>query len=101
VTCFDVLEHLDEPDIDAALGEMFRVLRDGGTWFSTVSCRPAGSVDRHGDNLHRTIRGVDWWLARTKPERAEYDASSAQLTLWKRRGPSNRLRPVTLNCQRR
>jgi SAM-dependent methyltransferase len=86
VTCFDMLEHLDEPDIDAALSEMFRVLVPGGTFLSSVSCRPAGSRDIHGDNLHRTIRGVDWWLARAQPDRAVYDTAQSQLTLWKRLG---------------
>ena len=86
VTCFDVLEHLDEADLDAALAEMFRVLRPGGVWFCSVSCRLAGAEDLHGDNLHRTVRGTDWWLARAQPDRAVYDASRAQLTLWKHLG---------------
>jgi len=84
VTCFDMLEHLDEPDIDDSLSEMFRVLAPGGTFLSSVSCRPAGSQDLHGDNLHRTVRSVDWWLSKTNPDRAIYDAAQAQLTLWKR-----------------
>ena len=84
VTCFDMLEHLDEQDIDDQLSEMFRVLVPGGTFLASVSCRPAGSQDIHGDNLHRTIRGVDWWIARTHPDRAIYDTAQSQLTLWKR-----------------
>lgn len=81
VTCFDVLEHLDEIDIDRAIGEMWRVLRPGGTWLCTVSCRPAGSQDLHGDNLHRTVRGVDWWLARANPDQATFEAGTSQLRL--------------------
>jgi 2-polyprenyl-3-methyl-5-hydroxy-6-metoxy-1,4-benzoquinol methylase len=83
VTCFDMLEHLDEPDIDAALLDMFRVLRHGGAFFCSVSCRLAGTRDLHGDNLHRTVNSVDWWLARVKPDRAVYDSSKSQLTFWK------------------
>jgi len=41
-----------------------------------------GRVD--GDNLHRTVRSVDWWLSKTHPDRAIYDTAQAQLTLWKR-----------------
>lgn len=84
VTCFDVLEHLDEPDIAAAMSEMRRVLRRGGLWFGSVSCRRSGTCDMHGENLHRTVREVGWWLAQVDPDRAEWEAGQSQLTMWKR-----------------
>lgn len=84
VTCFDVLEHLDEADILTAWSEIQRVLRRGGMFFGSVSCRPSGSTDASGDNLHRTVRSIDWWLELLEPDRLEYHRDSSQLTLWKK-----------------
>lgn len=84
VTSFDMLEHLDLVDIETTLQEAHRVLRTGGTFFGSVSCRPAGINDQFGDNLHRTVKSVDWWLDRLKPEKAEYDGIRKQLKFWKR-----------------
>ena len=84
VTCFDMLEHLDETDIDTTLREISRTLRKGGLFFGSVSCRPSGLNDQNGENLHRSVRGVDWWIDRVKPDRATYDALRGQLTLWMR-----------------
>jgi ubiquinone/menaquinone biosynthesis C-methylase UbiE len=84
VTCFDMLEHLDLTDIEMTLKEAHRVLRPGGTFFGSVSCRAAGIVDQFGDNLHRTVQTVDWWLEKLKPERAEYDGIRQQMKFWKR-----------------
>lgn len=84
VTSFDVLEHLDEADILSIWEEIQRVLRRGGLFFGSVSCRPSGYQDRFGDNLHRTVRGIDWWVERLQPDRALYDAARSQLLIWKR-----------------
>ena len=84
VTCFDVLEHLDESDIAAALSEMTRVVRSGGIFFGSVSCRTSKVTDVNGDSLHRTVRSPDWWIEKTKPDRAIYDGQRKQLTIWKR-----------------
>jgi ubiquinone/menaquinone biosynthesis C-methylase UbiE len=84
VTCFDVLEHLDPPDIDTMVGEIMRVLRRGGFFFGSVSCRAAGSVDLHGENLHRTVEQPQWWLDRIAPDEATFESDEAQLLLWKR-----------------
>jgi SAM-dependent methyltransferase len=83
VTCFDMLEHLDPPDISEAWKEIQRVLRIGGVFFGAVSCRKSGIMDRHGDNLHRTVWSVDQWLQFFEPDRAEYDAVRSQLMIWK------------------
>lgn len=85
VTCFDVLEHLDEPDIDATLREIERVMADGGTFLCAVSCRKAGTNDKFGDNLHRTVESTDWWIDKFKPKRASFDGQRKQLIMWKRK----------------
>ncbi len=84
VTCFDVLEHLDPNDIENLKQEIPRVLRPGGIFFGSVSCRKSGVNDQFGDNLHRTIRSVDWWIEQFQPDQIEFDAIRQQLTIWKR-----------------
>ncbi len=83
VTCFDVLEHLDSADIAATWAEISRVLRPGGLFLGSVSCRAAGINDKFGDNLHRTVQSVDWWLGQIDCDRAEYEVPLQQLNLWK------------------
>lgn len=84
VTCFDVLEHLDEADIDILIGEIQRVMRRGGLWFGSVSCRLSGSLDLHGANLHRTVRNPEWWLNRLEPDEAKFERHDGQLTFWRK-----------------
>lgn len=96
VTCFDVLEHLDQVDIDSTVAEIKRVLKRGGLFMGSVSCRKSGMSDLNGDNLHRTVQSIDWWVDRIAPDRVEYDAHRSQLTFWKRessgaRHPTNRV----------
>ncbi len=94
VTCFDMLEHLDEADIAQSVREIGRVLRPGGRLFASVSCRPSGYKDLNGENLHRTVRGIDWWVDLLKPDRADFDRARNQLLLWKRfRTPSTAAKP--------
>ncbi len=83
VTCFDVLEHLDESDIDATLQEIDRTMLIGGTLLCAVSCRKAGTADKFGDNLHRTVKATDWWIDRIQPKRAIFDGQRKQLIMWK------------------
>ena len=85
VTCFDVLEHLDEQDIVETLNEINRAMIGGGTFIGAVSCRRAGSDDKFGDNLHRTIKPTDWWIDKIDPDRAVYDGQRKQLVIWKRK----------------
>ena len=84
VTSFDVLEHLDEADIDATLSEIGRVVRPGGTFYGAVSCRKSGIDDKFGDNLHRTVRSVDWWIEKARPDQATWDGMREQFVIWKR-----------------
>ncbi|MDP1559909.1 MAG: class I SAM-dependent methyltransferase [Pirellulaceae bacterium] len=83
VTCFDMMEHLDEADVRQTLNEIQRVVRRGGLMFASVSCRPSGYADQFGDNLHRTVRGLDWWVGEVDPDRAEYDKHRNQFLMWK------------------
>jgi len=84
VTCFNVLEYLDQSDVHATLSEISRVVRTGGMFYGTVSCRASKGSDINGENLHRTVRSPDWWIETTKPDRAIYDGHFNELTIWKR-----------------
>jgi SAM-dependent methyltransferase len=95
-TCFDVLEHLDVPDVDQLLDEMRRVLRIGGILFGSVSCRPSGYNDTQGDNLHRTVKPMEWWIDRLQPIDVSYQPAESELTFWWKK---TRLNQSTLSKQ--
>ena len=100
VTCFDVLEHLDASDINATLDEVYRVLRVGGVFYCTVSCRKSGADDQFGQNLHRTVKSPDWWIEKVGPDTAEYDGARKQFAMWKRKRNNNPRRPSQNNAEK-
>lgn len=55
----DVLEHLTENDIRIVVREAARLAR---LILVSVSTRPSGLLGPQGENLHLTIRTVEWWL---------------------------------------
>jgi len=63
VTCFDALEHLLPQDVDPALAEMRRVARPRGRFCLSVCTRPS-RITALGENLHPTVRPINWWLDR-------------------------------------
>ena len=73
VTCFDVLEHLDEADVVRLRDELKRVRRPSGATLVSVSLRPAGSEDHHGDNLHRTVHPIQFWIDCFEPDETIID----------------------------
>jgi len=74
VAFFDAMKHLDIPDIQTLVAEIQRVLKPGGIFFPSNSCRAAGSVDSNCENLHRSIQAVDWWVNAVQPEEATFTA---------------------------
>lgn len=58
ITCFDMLEHLWEDEIDPVLDEFRRVGRVG--LVVSISYEPA-AVEVPGGNLHRTVKPESWW----------------------------------------
>src|SRR5690606_19155549 len=86
VTCFDMLEHLDEPDVRAMRDELRRVVAPGGTLLVSVSCRKAGSEDQFGENLHRTVRAAAWWEELFEPDEMTVRRADLDAVMWWRKG---------------
>jgi SAM-dependent methyltransferase len=85
VTCFDMLEHLDEADTRAMRDELRRILAPGGSLLISVSCRLAGTEDQFGANLHRTIRPAAWWEELFEPDEMTIRRADLDAVLWWRR----------------
>lgn len=70
VICTDVMEHIDEPDVDAVLADIFSTIPprdDAGTSFAffSIACRPAArKLLPDGRNVHLTVREPAWWDAK-------------------------------------
>jgi len=63
VTSFDALEHLLPDDVDPVLSEMRRVGRPSGHFILSISTRPS-RITVDGQNLHPTVRPIEWWIDR-------------------------------------
>ncbi|BCH33142.1 hypothetical protein MesoLjLc_50720 [Mesorhizobium sp. L-8-10] len=73
----DVLEHIDEPDVDGILDDIFssvlvRPECDLGKSFVflAIACRPSKKLLPDGRDAHLTVRPPEWWAGKlTKFER--------------------------------
>ena len=59
VTCWEMIEHIAEPDISKVAGNVKKHLAPGGIWIMSVS--PNEEVI-HGVKLHQTVQPKPWWL---------------------------------------
>ena len=59
VLCSDVLEHVPIDDVGLVAQAIFA--RAGKVVFATVCCRPAKKSLPDGQNVHVTIRPMEWW----------------------------------------
>jgi hypothetical protein len=65
VICADVMEHIDKPDIDDVLSDIFNMLdydrKDGAFAYFNVFCNPAAKFWQDGRNVHLTVKPPEWW----------------------------------------
>lgn len=98
VTCFNMLQHLEEADIDATLVEIHRVLRTRSLLLISVT---TNHTDQAVGGQVSSKQSVDWWLDKVQPDGAEYDRHQNQLLLWKHGRTADESRPGTHFAQRR
>ncbi|MEP9388469.1 hypothetical protein [Mesorhizobium sp. KR9-304] len=85
VISVDVLEHLDEPEIDAVLADIKR-LSDRA--ILVADTRPASAILPNGENAHATIQPSSWWagkIASVFPDSKQIATvgSNAIFTTWR------------------
>lgn len=67
VICTDVMEHIDEPDVNEILADIFSMVPardDGGTSFAffAIACRPAARKRLpDGRDVHLTVKPPEFW----------------------------------------
>lgn len=77
VSCYDVVEHLPEDQVDLALDELFRVARQ--TVLITTNDKRS---TYNGMELHLTRKPRDWWDAKLSARAASLERSSYGQDEW-------------------
>lgn len=62
IACADVMEHIPEADVPAALQKMRDYTYVGGKAFFSISGDEAWKKFIHGENLHVTVKPLAWWM---------------------------------------
>jgi len=83
VTCFDVIEHLNQDDIIFLTKELKRVINPNGTLILNISTRAAKSFDKFGENLHRTVQDADYYAQLFKLDRYTINTVEQELTAYR------------------
>lgn len=66
VCCADVMEHVPEEFVAQVLQEIAAYTKDDGTAMFTISGNLAKKSFSDGENLHATVRSVEWWVEQLK-----------------------------------
>jgi hypothetical protein len=63
VICTDVMEHIDRPDVDQVLEDVFGFLYTDRPVFAyfNIFCNLASKSFPDGRNVHLTVRPPEWW----------------------------------------
>jgi hypothetical protein len=59
--CADVMEHVPEEFVPEVLSEMASYTKDDGVLIFSISSNKAKKMFSDGENLHATIKSLDWW----------------------------------------
>jgi len=66
VCCADVMEHVPEDSVDYVLEELAAYTKEDGTALLTISGNLAGKCFNNGENLHATVKPLEWWVDKLK-----------------------------------
>lgn len=66
VCCSDVMEHVPEEYVDYVLEEISSYTKHDGTAIFTISGNLAAKLFPDGENLHVTIKPLEYWVAKLK-----------------------------------
>lgn len=61
IGCADVMEHVPEEDVDTVLKDIASYCAEDGTIIFSISGNKAMKAFMDGENLHCTIKDMDWW----------------------------------------
>lgn len=64
--CADVMEHVPEEFVPYVLTEIGSYTKDDGVMLFTISANPAKKYFKDGENLHITLKPLDWWVESIK-----------------------------------
>jgi hypothetical protein len=59
--CADVMEHVPEDFVPVVLAEIGNYTKKNGAILFSISSNPAKKLFKDGENLHATIKSIDWW----------------------------------------
>lgn len=60
--CADVMEHVPEEFVPVVLAEIGNYTKKNGAMIFSISANPAKKLFKDGENLHATIKSLDWWV---------------------------------------
>lgn len=60
--CADVMEHVPEEFVPVVLAEIGNYTKKNGTILFSISSNPAKKMFKDGENLHATIKPIEWWI---------------------------------------
>jgi hypothetical protein len=60
--CADVMEHVPEEFVPVVLAEIGNYTKPNGAIIFSISSNPAKKLFKDGENLHATIKSLDWWV---------------------------------------
>lgn len=60
--CADVMEHVPEEFVPVVLAEIGNYTKPNGAIMFSISSNPAKKKFQDGEDLHATIKSLDWWI---------------------------------------
>lgn len=72
VTCADVMEHVPEEHVDEVLTEIAMYCKPEGRMIFAISGNPAYKQFEDGENVHCTVKPIEWWQQKIESYGKEY-----------------------------